>query len=127
MKKYFIMMAMLFTMVSGAFAEGNEATEVAEAQKYEFRINHRRLANALDMSKDQMEMSYDIVRELEQDMEFAKVIESKESRDAVVSNAVKKHIQWMRYTLTDKQYKRYLMLLNLTLEHRGFDILTIAK
>ena len=75
MKKYFIMMAMLFTMVSGAFAEGNEATEVAEAQKYEFRINHRRLASALDMSKDQMEMSYDIIRELEQDMEFAKVIE----------------------------------------------------
>jgi hypothetical protein len=127
MKKYFIMLVMMLTMRVYSFAEESTATKVAETEKYELKINHRRLACVLDMSTDQMEMSNDIISELESDMIFASVMDTEESRNAIVANAVKKNIKYMHYILNDNQYKKYLMLLNLTLEHRGFDITKISK
>ncbi len=79
------------------------------------------------MSSDQMEISNDIISELESDMMFAAVMNTEESRNSIVANAVKKNIKNMHYVLNDAQYKKYLMLLNLTLEHRGFDITKISK
>jgi hypothetical protein len=79
------------------------------------------------MSSDQMQISDDIISELESDMMFASTMNTDESRNAVVANAVKKNIKHMHYILNDAQYKKYLMLLNLTLEHRGFDITKISK
>ena len=125
MKKYFIMLVMMLTMSVYSFAEENTATKMAE--RYELKINHRRLACILDMSSDQMEMSNDIISELESDMMFAAVMNTEKSRNAVVANAVKKNTKYMHYILNDAQYKKYLMLLNLTLEHRGFDITKISK
>ena len=127
MKKVFLMLVMMFTMSVYSFAEENEATKMAETERYELKINHRRLACALDMSSDQMEMCGDIVSELENDMMFASVMETEESRNTIVANAVKKNIKYMHYILNDNQYKKYLMLLNLTLENRGFDIEKINK
>ena len=127
MKKYFIMLVMMLTMSVYSFAEESTATKVAETEKYELKINHRRLACVLDMSTDQMEMYDDIISELESDMIFASVMDTEESRSAVVANAVKKNIKYMHYILNENQYKKYLMLLNLTLEHRGFDVANISK
>lgn len=127
MKKYFIMLVMMLTMSVYSFAEENTATKMAETERYELKINHRRLACILDMSSDQMEMSNDIISELERDMMFAAVMNTEKSRNAVVANAVKKNTKNMHYILNDAQYKKYLMLLNLTLEHRGFDITKISK
>ena len=127
MKKYFIMLVMMLTMSAYSFAEESTATKVAETEKYELKINHRRLACVLDMSADQMEISDDIISELESDMMFAAVMDTEESRNEVVANAVKKNIKYMHYILNDNQYKKYLMLLNLTLEHRGFDMAKISK
>ena len=127
MKKYFIMLVMMVTMSVYSFAEESTATKVAETEKYELKINHRRLACVLDMSTDQMEMYEDIISELESDMIFASVMNTEESRSAVVANAVKKNIKYMHYILNDNQYKKYLMLLNLTLENRGFDVANISK
>jgi hypothetical protein len=127
MKKVFLMLVMMFTMSVYSIAEENEATKMAETERYELKINHRRLACTLDMSSDQMEMCGDIVSELENDMMFASVMETEESRNTIVANAVKKNIKYMHYILNDNQYKKYLMLLNLTLEHRGFNIEKISK
>ena len=127
MKKYFIMLVMMLTMSIYSFAEENTATKMTETEKYELKINHRRLACVLDMSSDQMEMSEDVISQLERDMMFASVMNTEESRDAIVTNAVKKNIKYMHYVLNDTQYKKYLMLLNLTLENKGFDIDKISK
>ena len=127
MKKYFIMLVMMLTMSVYSFAEESTATKIAETEKYELKINHRKLAYILNMSSDQIEMSNDIISELESDMMFAAVMNTEESRNSIVANAVKKNIKNMHYVLNDAQYKKYLMLLNLTLEHRGFDITKISK
>jgi len=127
MKKYFIMLVMMLSMSVYSFAEESTAIKMAETERYELKINHRRLACVLDMSSDQMQISDDIISELESDMTFASTMNTDESRNAVVANAVKKNIKHMHYILNDAQYKKYLMLLNLTLEHRGFDITKISK
>lgn len=122
MKKFLLMVVMMITMSANVFADDSNATNVTNTEKFELKINHRRLACALDMSRDQMEMSDDIITELENDMIFASTMGSDESSNRVVANAVKKNIKYMHYILDEKQYKKYLLLLNLTLEHRGFDI-----
>lgn len=119
MKKYFIMLVMMLTMSVYSFAEENVAAKMAESEKYELKINHRRLACVLEMSNDQMEMYENVISELENDMMFASAMDTEESRKAIVDNAVKKNIKHMHYVLNDNQYKKYLMLLNLTLENRG--------
>jgi hypothetical protein len=127
MKKFFLMMVMMFTMSVYSFAEDNNATKLTNTEKYELKVNHRKLAYVLDMSKDQMEMSDEIISELERDMFFASCMNTEESSEKIVANAVKKNIRYMSYILNNKQYRKYLMLLNLTLEHRGFDICNINK
>ena len=127
MKKYFIMLAMMLTMSVYSFAEESTATKMAETERYELKINHRRLACTLEMSSDQIEMSEDIISELEKDMMFASVMTTEKSRNAIVKNAVNKNIKNMRYVLNSNQYKKYLMLLNLTLENRGFDVTKISE
>ena len=127
MKKYFIMLVMMLTMSVYSFAEENTATKIAETEKYELKINHRKLAYILNMSSDQIEMSNDIISEFERDMVFASVMDTEESRSSIVRNAVNKNIKNMHYVLNGKQYKKYLMLLNLTLENRGFDITKISE
>ena len=127
MKKYFIMLVMMLTMSVYSFAEENTATKITETERYELKINHRKLARALDMSSDQMEISNDVISELESDMMFASTMNTDESRNAIVRNAIKKNIKNMRYVLDDAQYRKYLKILNLTLEHRGIDITKISK
>lgn len=122
MKKFFLMMVMMLTMSAYSFAEDSNATKLTNTEKYELKVNHRRLACVLDMSNDQMEMSDEILSELERDMAFASCMDTEESSEKIVANAVKKNIRYMSYILNDKQYRKYLMLLNLTLEHKGFDI-----
>lgn len=127
MKKFFLIMAMMFTMSVYSFAEDSDTIKLANTEKYELKVNNRSLACALDMSKDQMEISDEIISELERDMVFASSMNTEESREKIVANAVKKNIKYMSYILNDKQYRKYLMLLNLTLVNRGFDICKLNR
>ena len=127
MKKFFLIMVMMLTMSVYSFAEDSNATKLANTEKYELKVNHRRLAYVLDMSKDQMEMSDEIISELERDMVFASCMSTEESSNKIVANAVKKNIRYMSYILNDKQYRKYLMLLNITLTNRGFDICKLNR
>lgn len=52
-------------------------------------------------------------------MLFAASNSSNESRKAVTKNAVDKNLRYMKMFLSEKQYKKYVMLLNATLTNRG--------
>ena len=125
-KKVMMTMVMLFTLTVSSFGENNEVNNIESVEKYEFKVNQRRLANVLDMSNDQMEMSEYIIKEFENDLMFVYRIHS-DAKTKVLSNAVKKHVKHMHYILNDKQYKNYLMLFNLTLKNRGFDIYELNR
>lgn len=127
MKKVFLIMVMIFTMSVCSFAEGNGAVTIVNAEKYELKISHHKLADALGVTNEQMEMFNNVITEFENDMIFASHMESEDSSNKIVANAVKKNIRNMHYILDDKQYHKYLMFLNLTLNHRGINVSEITK
>lgn len=112
-------MVMIFTMSVCSFAEGNGAVTIVNTEKYELKISHHKLADALGITNEQMEMFNNVITEFENDMIFASHMESEDSSNKIVANAVKKNIRNVYYILDGKQYHKYLMFLNLTLNHRG--------
>lgn len=122
MKKVILILMMVFSLNICTFAEDNDVNNVNDIERYDFKVNYRRLATTLEMSLDQMEMSETVLNELANDMLFASSMESDESKNKIVSNAVKKNIRYMGYILNKEQYKKYITLLNLTLQNKGFDL-----
>ena len=121
MKKYFIMLVMLFTMNAVMFAEDNNVAEVESVEKYDFNVNTRKLASFLELSEDQMDAVEYIATELSNDMQFAYYENNSDGRKKVVANAVNKNVKHMSYILNDKQYHKYLVVFNATLRNKGFN------
>lgn len=116
MKKFLIAIALMMASTLGALAEDNSANKV---EAYTLNINTRSLSRTLSLSDDQEEICSDVIKAFENDMLFAASNSSDESRKAVTKNAVDKNLKYMRMFLNDKQYKKYVMLLNATLTNRG--------
>lgn len=118
MKKVFFMLVMLFTMSVYSFAEDNNATEIRKIEKYDIKVNTRKLAHSLSLSSDQEEMVKDITEEFTNDMVFAAL----QNNDLITRNAINKNVRYMSYILNKEQYRKYLVLLNTTLNNRGIVI-----
>ena len=116
MKKIVFAIALMMASTLGAFAEDNSENKV---ESYTLNINTRSLSRTLYLSLDQEEICSDVIKQFENDMLFAASNSSNESRKAVTKNAVDKNLKYMRMFLNDKQYKKYVMLLNTTLVNRG--------
>lgn len=132
MKKV-ILTAMLFAMSIYSFAENNNASAIEKTaietniKKYEMKVNNRRLGCVLGATLDQMESMENVIRELDESMAFASSMATEESQNAIIANAVKNNLKYMHYILNENQYKKYVMLLNLTLMNKGFDMTKISK
>lgn len=132
MKKILFTLMLLFTLSINVMADDVPVTKRIEtvqkieldkqAAKYDFTVNYRRLGCCLDMSLDQLEDFKLYFDKFNDNMQFAYYECDETSRDSVVRNAITKNIKEMRYILNEKQYKKYLVLLNVTLRNRGFDI-----
>ena len=116
MKKIVFAIALMMARTLGALADDNSANKV---EAYTLNINNRSLSRTLSLSDDQEEICSDVIKAFENDMLFAASNSSDESRKAVTKNAVDKNLKYMRMFLNDKQYKKYVMLLNATLTNRG--------
>ena len=115
MKKVLFMLVMMFTMNLNLFAEDNNVTEI---KKYEMNVNVDKLGNYLELSIDQMDAVESITNELTNDLMFAAVECNENNRKAVTKNAINKNIKNMRYILTEEQMKKYLSVLNATVNNR---------
>ena len=135
MKKILFTLMMLFTLSVSVIADDVPVAEnekkienlhkIAlenQAAKYDFTVNYRRLGCCLEMSVDQLKEFKLFFDQFKDNMLFAYYECDETSRDSVVRNAINKNIKEMRYILNEKQYKKYLVLLNVTLRNRGFDI-----
>ena len=120
MKKYFIMLVMLFTMNAVMFAEDNNVNEAESVEKYDFNVNTRKLASFLELSEDQMDAVEHITTELSNDMQFAFYENGSDARKKVVTNAINKNVKHMSYVLNATQYRKYLVVFNATLRNKGF-------
>ena len=117
MKKIVLTLVAMMTMTM-ANAENEEKNAVQAVNAYDMTVNMRKLAVALGLTLDQMEAVQDIHHQFCNEMLLASQAESDE-REKLVNQAVKKDVQYMRYILEDKQYRKYLLLLNTTLTNRG--------
>ena len=101
-----------------AFAENENNSAVKNVEAYDMTVNMRKLAVTLDLNSDQMEAVQDIHTAFCNDMMLAAYAQNDERKE-LVDQAVKKDVRYMRYILDEKQYKKYLTLLNATLQNRG--------
>ncbi len=124
MKKVIIMLAMMLAMnVSVNAEEGNESkAQIENVEMYKFNTHHGKLKEALECGKGQADLVDYAIDEFENDMLFASTISDSASRNKVVRNAIKKNLDLMGMALDKKQFRKYLMLINISLTNRGFII-----
>lgn len=122
MKKFVFMVAlMLATNTANILAGENSVNDTENVENYCIHVNEKSLSKSLGMSKDQMEICSDVIKEFENDMVFASSNAKGESRKAVTRNAIMKNMRYMKMFLDEAQYKKYVLILNTTLINRGID------
>ena len=114
MKKIVLTLVALMSMTT-IFAE-NEGMNTTEA--YNMTVNMKMLARTLNLSQDQIESVAEVHKTFSSEMVFAAQY-GKEERTKMVEKAVNKDLAYMNYILNKDQYRKYVMLLNMTLINRG--------
>ena len=119
MKRLFLTVVAMLSMTM-TFAENEELNTVGSANAYKMTVNYGKLADALCLSLDQLEAVQDIHSEFCVDMMNAGNANADE-RKSLVEKALLKDLKHMRYVLSENQYRKYLMLLNVTIANRGLE------
>jgi hypothetical protein len=118
MKKIVFTLIAMLSMTT-AFAENENAANVNNVESYDMSVSIRKLGVALGLNTDQMEAVETVHNTFNAEMQMAAHYTNKEERQDKVNKAVEKDIKWMNYILTREQYRKYLLLLNTTLNNRG--------
>lgn len=116
MKKMILVVVALLSMTT-TFAEDNKANN---AQLFDMSVNYNKLGEALNLNNDQLESLQDVHKAFCAEMLNAAYAD-KDEQKVMMDNAIKKDLKYMRYILDKKQYRKYLMLLNVTLNNRGLN------
>ena len=112
-------MTLAMLSMTMTFAENENVANTNAIESYDMTVNMRKLSVALGLSLDQMDAVETVHNTFKSEMLFAAHYDSKEERDAMVTKAIEKDIKWMHYILSKEQYRKYLILLNATLNNRG--------
>ena len=123
MKKVILMLVMLFTVSFGAFAEDNNVSNVERIERYNIRVNTKKLGECLQLTTDQYDAVEAVINELSSDLMFAAVECNSVNRGMVTKNAIDKNARYMSYILNKEQYHKYLTLLNATIRNRKIDMI----
>ena len=117
MKRLFMVVVAMLSMTL-TFAENENAANLNNTEAYNMTVNMKKLGQALNLSKDQVESFAEIHKTFCAEMQFAAQMNDEE-RQLMMEKAIKKDLAWMDYILNREQYRRYTMLLNTTLINRG--------
>lgn len=119
MKKFFLTLVALMSMTA-TFAAGENDNTVAEANKYNVSFNLSSLSKTLRLDFDQVRAVADINEMFASDMLNASAASHSERKE-MVDKAVKRDLAYMRSVLDKEQYRKYVMLLNTTINNRGLN------
>lgn len=103
-----------------AFAEGGNISAVNNAQTYNLNVNYDRLADYLGLTIDQQDAVEGVHKTFCAEVMNAAVA-STDERKGIMDKAITKDLRYMRSILNNSQYHKYLALLNITLNNRGFN------
>ena len=124
MKKVFIMAAIALMATASVKAEAKNQDAVRV--DYNINMNVRALSRCLNLNGEQadvMEYASNILRD-----EVSRVRFSKEEKKAArLKRAIAYNLSIARKHLEDKQYRRYLALLNQTLKNNGLNSILINE
>lgn len=121
MKKLILAVAMLLATNITAMADDTNSNEMNMVEAYDINININSLARYLELSEDQIESVDNIQKVFSESLRCAAVSGGQESRKNMVRNAIKYDLKNMRYILTEEQYKKYVRILNVTLNNRKIE------
>ena len=119
MKKMMMTLVAVLSMTT-AFAEGENTNAVNNLEAYKMDVNINKLADALKLADNQKEAVENIHYVLSTEMTYAAQY-GEADRDAMVKNALKTDVKRMKRVLNADQMRKYLMLLNITLNNRGLN------
>ncbi len=118
MKRLFMVMIAMLSMTM-TFAENETASNLNTTEAYNLKaVNMKKLGEALNLSKDQVESLAEIHKTFSAELLFAAQATGEE-REKMMDKAIKKDLAYMDYILNADQYRKYVMLLNVTLMNRG--------
>ncbi len=118
MKRLFLVMIAMFSMTM-TFAENETASNLNNTEAYNLKtVNMKKLGEALNLSKDQVESFSEIHKTFSAELMFA-AQSTGEERAKMMDKAISKDLAYMNYILSNDQYRKYVMLLNITLVNRG--------
>lgn len=119
MKRLFLTVMAVLSMTM-TFAENENLNNIDAVNAYDMSVNYGKLAGCLELSADQLELVQDIHTSFCADMMNAAYADDDERR-LMVSQAVGKDLKLMRSVLDEKQYRKYVTLLNITFNNRGIE------
>lgn len=117
MKRLFLTMVAVLSMTM-TFAENENAASQNSTEAYNMTVNMKKLSQALGLTTDQVESVAEIHKTFAAEMMFAAQYKDEE-RTKMVEKAISKDLAYMDYILNKEQYRKYVMLLNMTLLNRG--------
>ena len=119
MKKIILTVAMVMATCFPVVAEETKTNEVNNVEAYDINVNINSLARYLELSQDQKGIVEDIQIAFSNGMKCAAAMPTDERRKNMIGNAVEYDLQNMKYVLNKEQYRKYLKVLNQTLNNRG--------
>jgi hypothetical protein len=103
-----------------AFAEGENTNAVNNLEAYKMDININKLSDALKLADNQKEAVENIHYVFSTEMTYAAQY-GEADRDEMVKRAITTDVKRMSRVLNAEQMRKYLMLLNITLNNRGLN------
>ena len=119
MKKIVLTVVAVMSMTM-AFAAGENDNNTATTHAHNSNLTTKSQRRPLHLNQAQVDMVEHNNNTFAVEMMNASVADGSE-RDVKVKAAVKKDLSYMRYVLTDRQYREYVKLLNVTLNNRGLN------
>ena len=109
-------MVAALSISAASFAKGSD-----NAASWNFDINVSQLSNYLQLSSKQVSEVSDICDYFANQMKNVSYASDKNQKDKL-HNAIYANLKLMKETLTEDQYKKYVRLLNVTMQNKGLEL-----
>ena len=111
---------MLMMSMTSAFADNEENNSVNSTNAYEMNISMHSLSRTLNLNRDQYDFVEDAINAFCADMMSIATTDNAD-RKAMIRSAVQKNLSYTHGILNKAQFRKYVMLLNATLNNRGLN------
>lgn len=117
MKKIVLTIVAMLSMTM-AFAGETSTNEAEKLKAYDMTVDYHRLAVCLGLCLDQMSAVKEIHDTFCENMKEVALLPENEQQE-MLQKVLDVDMRYMSYILERDQYRKYLMLINVTLHNRG--------